>query len=445
MPLIGLFCFAGTGQNDIHAQRSNPTAQKDTTSLLYKKYFGPRDSTYTRPHRRHRRNAPWNPDYYKLFVPLTYYFSATDKVTTNKWKPARRETMPEWTKDVLPFDTVMYTYMRRTDDQVSEVLRNTYMNRPDLVVYTEEGIRRITSFKSDVEVAISPKAGVLGIFKPEKAISDVGEADVLIHKPNFWTKGGNASLQVTQNYVSDNWYNGGESATSLLGNLKFYSNYNDKEKVQFENLLESKVGFNNVPSDTLRKYRINTDMFRIYSKLGIQAAHKWYYTISGEFNTQLFNNYSANSTKVISAFMAPANLMFSVGMDYKLAKPKFNLSVFISPLAYNFRYVGDNRVDETKHGLEEGRKTMNDYGSKLQTTISWTIIPSIKWDSRLYYFSNYKKVESEWENTVNFVLNRYLSTKIFVHLRYDDGVARTDDKSYFQVKELLSFGVNYTW
>lgn len=448
--LLIIFVFVtlstAIGQNATQATlKSNSTVlQQDTTpSLLYQYYFGSLDSL-NRSQYPLRYIAP-NPYYYRLFTPLAFYYAPVKQINELTWKMQPLDTIPDAPVDLLPIDEQSLTYISRVNKQVNKVLMDTYVNHPELVVTTEESILSRQTFREDIGVEPSPKTSVLSLFKPDPVNTSVGEAEVVVHKPNFWITGGNGSIQLTQNYISDNWYKGGESSKSMLGYLQLFANYNDKEKVQFENMFEAKVGFITNAADTMHSYKMNTDLLRLYSKLGIQAASKWYYTVSGEFNTQFFRNYKTNTNDVQSAFMAPANLIVSVGMDYKQKTKKMNLSVFISPLAYSLRYIGTDKVDETRFGLEEGKTTLHDFGSKLQTTLEWTIIPSVVWSSRLYYFTNYEKAEAEWENTFNFVLNRYLSTKLFVHARFDDGAKRVDDHSYFQLQELLSFGINYKW
>ena len=65
------------------------------------------------------------------------------------------------------------------------------------------------------------------------------------------------------------------------------------------------------------------------------------------------------------------------------------------------------------------------------------------WSCRLFYFTNYDHVQGDMENTFDFILNRFFSTRLFVHLRYDDARALNKDFGHFQLKELLSFGFNY--
>ncbi len=435
-----------TLQQYLMLKLNSETGRIDTVSFLYNKYVAELD--YLNDPAVPERYIPMNPSYYRLFVPIAYYYSPIARLSQTNWIPERPDTVPVMNKTLLPFDEAKFTELKRVGPVVDRALMKVYVNRPELVVTTERQIRSRRAFRQDVETSAKPKRSVLDLVRVEqKPEEDVLETELVINKPNWWVTGGSSSFQMTQSYISKNWYKGGQSSNSLLGNFNVYANYNDKKKVQWENLFEARLGLQTLPSEEQRSFLVNTDLMRLYSKLGIQAASNWYYTVSGEFNTQFAKNYKKDGDeyKLVSSFMSPANFIFSVGMDYKLNKKKFNLSVFISPLAYNLRYVSNGNIDVTNYGIDEGKKTLHDVGSKLQTTLSWKITPSIVYDTRFYYFTSYKKVEAEWENTINFVLNRHLSTKLFIHARYDDGAARVEDKSYFQLKELLSFGLNYSW
>lgn len=415
----------------------------DSLKVMYNRHLGVLDSLNNDS--VPERNIETNAKYYRLFVPFAYYYSPIKAAFNPKWKPFGIKEPGYPLNKLFPVDYSPFTETERVNRVVNRALLATYLSHPELVVNWEDNITKQSVFKVTETENLKPKSSVIDLFKPEPMSNNVNKVHVTLQKPNFWYTSGNGSLQFTQNYISDNWYNGGESTNTALMNLQLNANYNDKQKIQFDNVFEAKIGFNTVSSDTIRQYRINTDQLRISSKLGVKATTQWYYTISGEFNTQFFRNYKANTMNAVSAFMAPANLILSVGMDYKINKKKLNLSVFISPGAYSMRYVGDKDIDETQYGLKKGESFLHDIGSKFQSNLRWTIIPSVTWESRLYYFTSYHKAQAEWENTLNFVLNRYLSTKLFFHGRFDDGVKRKEGKSYFQFKELLSFGINYNW
>ena len=86
------------------------------------------------------------------------------------------------------------------------------------------------------------------------------------------------------------------------------------------------------------------------------------------------------------------------------------------------------------------------FGSKVTANLDWKFTKNISWVSKLDYFTTYNKVIADWENTLNFQVSRYLSTKIFFHTRFDDGVTlNADNDSYFQFKEMLTFGLSYNW
>jgi hypothetical protein len=76
----------------------------------------------------------------------------------------------------------------------------------------------------------------------------------------------------------------------------------------------------------------------------------------------------------------------------------------------------------------------------------WQIAYNIKLTSTLTAFTDYSYIQGDWENTLAFTINRFLSTQIYVHLRYDSTTARADDSAWhkWQLKEVLSFGFSYT-
>ena len=387
-----------------------------------------------------------NPDYYKLSMPATYYEAPIEQAfSISDWKPQ----IPFIKENVLDAQLPQVADLRHSvqvDKAVNRQLLSFYLSYPSLVKQNEENLKGLKPIYGEVLVNQPRKENLLDMMQNDELPNRVTEKDLLVIKPNFWTFGGNGYLQFSQNYISKNWYKGGESTKSLLSGFTWQANYDDRQRIQFENKIEWKLGFITAPSDTVHSYKANNDLLRLSSKLGYKAFSTWYYTLSAEFKTQFFSNYETNSDNLVSAFFSPAELNVGLGMDYKFIKDGVcNLSVLVNPIDYTLYSVASDRVDPTKFNIEAGHKRESVWGSRLESTLKWKMFSILMWESRLSYTTNYEKVLGEWENTFTFTINQYLSTKLFVHGRFDDGVTREEGRSYFQLQELLSFGLSYTW
>ena len=338
-------------------------------------------------------------------------------------------------------------------DIIDKSLMMMYLLHPEHVLDAEK------NFTSKTPVTLTPDAPMRNdlditsqttetpiVIKPSEGMSST--VDLVTVKPNFWSFGGDYSLQFLQNYVSDNWYKGGDSNYSMIGAIAVLANYNDKEKVKWENKLEMKLGMQSSQGDTLHNYKSSEDLIRLTSKLGIQAEKRWYYTLQAILSTQFTHGYKSNDPVVYSDFMSPLTVNLSLGMDYKLSWFNNRLagSVNISPLAVNMKYV-DRLSLATKHGIDEGKHTLWDFGSTFTTDLLYKISDIIKWQTRLYAYTTYKRAEVEWENTFTFQLSKYISTKVFVYPRFDDSSPSKKDTKYgyFQLKEYWSLGFNYSF
>lgn len=260
-----------------------------------------------------------------------------------------------------------------------------------------------------------------------------------------WVASGNALLQFSQNYISPNWYKGGNSNMAILGILSGSLKYDNKKNVTWENSAEWRAGFNSVSGDTIHKLSTNDDVFKVYSKLGIRAFSDFYYSASAELLTQLFDTYDGmNSTTLKTAFFSPLRFNVAVGMDYK---PTSDLSIVLSPLTYKYVYVHDTiRIDQTAFSVEHGKQVLHELGSSVRIEYTWKPLEEISLVSKFYFYTNYKKIETELELVCNFIVNRFLTTRISLYPRYDNTVIMAEDeKAKLQFKEFVSFGFSHSF
>ena len=362
--------------------------------------------------------------YYRLFAPTTFYHSGAQKAFS---------FVPKGGDDVT--------------NAVDAALLSLYMRRPDLVKNNETNLMNAGLLRNDVNEEVKPHVELAEkVASVPEVPEEVVPVAVVVEKPNFWKFKFDGSMQFLQNYVSDNWHKGGESNYSAVASTVFELNYNDQERVLFDNKLEMKLGFQTSRSDTVHKFKPNNDLLRYTGKLGLQAHKKWYYTLQLLAYTQFTRGLKANDKNVYSDFMSPFDLNVGIGMEYKVEALNKRLTGTLNflPMAYNFRYV-DRLALATKYGLDEGKHTLHDFGSQLTVDLTWKMAEQISWKTRLYGFTSYKRGLIEWENLITLKVSKYISANLFLYPRFDDSGSRDDDMGYFQFQEYSSLGLSYTF
>ncbi|KGI61083.1 hypothetical protein HMPREF0671_02260 [Prevotella sp. S7 MS 2] len=366
-----------------------------------------------------------SPTYARLFLPLAYYKNVSHRM--------------------LSLDSDMQK-ISPTELALERALLSVYMNHPQLVSTTQSKLDIIGPTLEVGEQTRESHPDLVEQVAPTPIEPDLIAAAPIIHKPNFWTFSGDYYLQFLQNYVSSNWYKAGESSYSMVGAVTLQANYNNKQKVKWDNKLELKLGLQTSRGDSLHSLKTSEDLIRYTGKLGFQATKKWYYTIQLIAYTQFMRGYASNNPFVFSDFMSPFGANLSVGMDYTVDffKKKLTGTVHLAPAAYNFKYVSRLAL-APRFGLDEGKHQLHDIGSEITVDLNWKFSDMISWKTRLYGYTTYSRTELEWENTFVFKFNRYISTNIFIYPRFDDGSKRDNHHGYWQLKEYASLGFAYSF
>ncbi len=278
----------------------------------------------------------------------------------------------------------------------------------------------------------------------DKAKDDVEAVEV---KKRNWLHDFQGLVQFSQAYNSPNWYQGGNNNLNMIVNAVWSVKLNPafNSKLLFENTVSYKLAMNSAPDDSLRNYSISEDLFQINTKFGLKARKHWYYSMTMQFKTQLLNNYKKNTQDLSAAFLSPGELNLGLGMTYSTTTKKCDFNASLAPFSYNLKTCVNSRMNPETFGIKPGKKTVSQIGSNIDCKLVWKMSYNITFTSRLTAFTNYDYVQSDWENTLAFTINKFLSTQVYVHLRYDSQGARFEDSNWrkWQVKEILSFGFSY--
>ena len=297
-------------------------------------------------------------------------------------------------------------------------------------------------------------------------------------KQVHWKFNGEHSLNISQRADSYSW----NPKTNDNFNVQSYHNFKAqyrKDKIRFDHLIEWRFNFQEVSLSREEKeknpdynsFLIGDDLLRTFNTLGLQSFLKnWAYTITLEAKTPVFYKKTQNDkNKKDRGPFSPLDVNFGIGgMEYSLKKESkkergrgIDLKINLAPLSFNLKHVGSRQVyANNDHGVryedgpkkgEEGyrpRYTKTSFGSTMNANMQYNLNSYTYIRSRLKYDTSYDAVKVEHETTIEFKLNRYFSTSLYVYMKYDDSIGRAkrnDKWGYFSFNEVLSFGLSYAW
>ena len=332
--------------------------------------------------------------------------------------------------------------------EIDNALMNIYLKHPELIKVSEAEINEAGAVNQQITKPIENTEKLVEK-TPDAAVETViaPEPEVVVKKPNFWTFKGDYAVQFLQNYISGNWHKGGESNYSALASATMEANYNNKQKVKWDNKLEMKVGFMTSRSDSLHEFKTSEDLIRYTGRFDRQAHKQWYYSLQVLAYTQFMRGLKDNDKKTYSDFMSPFTLNVSLGMDYfvETKNKKLKGVIHLAPLAFNFKYVDRKNLAEA-NGIKTDHRTIEDFGTQTTIELEWKpIVDLLSWKTRFYAYTTYHKLLVEWENTISLKVNNYLSTNLFLYPRFDDSVKPIEPgHTLLQFKEYFSFGFSYS-
>ena len=295
--------------------------------------------------------------------------------------------------------------------------------------YKNEYLSDLETIKNELD-AVNRHIDSLTPKRPDGPRPKENIIDILNERFSFH---GNYGLNINQLALS-NWAAGGENAWTGKAFANFALIYHKK---RFEQKLVGAFAYG-ISRFGDKRIEKQDDKIDLTYSLSLDSKTQWNISAVATFNTQFADGYKyPNDSTIISTFFAPAYLTVSAGYSYKTKDERFQ--IFMSPLAGKVTFVMNQELaDKGAFGVKKGYYNQDSVwipGENIAPAIGINVIinykqpisKSINYTTMLNTFYNYLerrdddrlRLDVNWENTIHFTITKFLSTILFVHLKYD--------------------------
>ena len=242
-----------------------------------------------------------NPAYAKLFVSPVLYSNVLEKAFA----------ADDRDKDAAGSESLEFDSKREA--VIDGMMMNVYRNSPRNVVMTENELRSAKPVSNETKI----NAPVIKIENTIMPHDVAGDMKTNVVRPSYWKFNGKVALRFSQNYISGNWYQGGEkNYYAMLATLDLDMNYNDKDRLSWTNHFDFDLGFATYENGEKLGVRTNTDKLRLESTLGYKLVKTLDIAAKVKAETQSLPFYSSEDV-LASAFASPLDANASLGLNYK--------------------------------------------------------------------------------------------------------------------------------
>lgn len=278
-------------------------------------------------------------------------------------------------------------------------------------------------------------------------------------KKSNWKISGIISLNTSASYLV-NWVAGGNNTVNAVAAANVSFLYK-KNKVAWDSNIDTDYGLSYL-SDNKFPWRKTNDKLNISTKFGWEFANTWYATALGSFKTQYAYgfDYTADTKKFSSMFMAPSYTDLSLGIDWK---PNDIFSLYLSPAAGRITTAITDSVDlklkysvltqeEIDNGIDKNYRA--EFGASFKGTVNYTRIENFKILSTVSLFTPYSrnigKVDVDWDFSISYQFLKVLNVSLGTSLKYYNSVLIPDKdgnnpKARVQFKSILGLGIGYSF